>query len=232
MKAKQIKLCVVTGPFVALFLFVALWPLAHFIPPPSPTESAEWYHSFYTENLLGVRLAGIFLLLSSTLTCMVSGGLATLIKIMEGKVTPWTYVFLLAGAAVAITFFMSGVFFCVAAFRPERSPDLLYILSDMAWITILIPVFPATLQLFALGFATLGDKRRVPIFPRWSAYVNFWIGIIYIPGCFVAMFQTGPFAWDGLLAFWLPAVFFGTWFFIMSWIVFARITDELLESVA
>jgi hypothetical protein len=31
------------------------------------------------------------------------------------------------------------------------------------------------------------------------------------------LFKDGVFAWNGLLAFWLVAVFFGLWFLIMAW---------------
>ena len=31
------------------------------------------------------------------------------------------------------------------------------------------------------------------------------------------MFKTAAFAWTGLLAFWLVAVFFGVWFLVMTW---------------
>ncbi|MEQ9586412.1 MAG: hypothetical protein RJS97_00285 [Parvibaculaceae bacterium] len=215
---------------MAIFLFLALGPLAHFLPPPSPTHGAEWYFQFYMNNLLGVRLAGIALMISACMVGIFSGALVSLARAMEGPGGPWTNVLLLMSAMVSTTFFMSGVFFCLAAFRPDRTAEEVYLLSDLAWIGLVIPGVPATIQTIALAFATLSDKRARPILPRWSAYMNIWFGIIFLPGCFVAMFQTGPFAWNGILAFWLPAIFFGLWFLVLLWLIWTRLTDELLSS--
>jgi hypothetical protein len=38
------------------------------------------------------------------------------------------------------------------------------------------------------------------------------------------LFKTGVFAWNGLLAFWLVAVFFGAWFLVMTWQLLATIS--------
>ncbi|PHR62219.1 MAG: hypothetical protein COA43_00850 [Robiginitomaculum sp.] len=230
MNARTIKMCSLGGPFVAIFMFLALWPLAHFIPPPSPANDAQWYYNFYTENLLGVRLGGIAFMFSATCICLFVASIVSLTRVMEGQTATWTYVVILSSAMVATLFFFAGVLYCLLMFRPERSPEQIYLLSDLAWITLVIPSFPATLQAFAVAFATLNDPRPKPIMPRWSAYFSIWIGIIYLPGSFVAMFITGPFAWNGLLAFWLPAITFGLWCVVYGWLICTRVTDELLAS--
>ena len=37
------------------------------------------------------------------------------------------------------------------------------------------------------------------------------------------------FAWNGLLAFWLVAVFFGVWFLVMTWQLLATIGVQPTE---
>jgi hypothetical protein len=48
-------------------------------------------------------------------------------------------------------------------------------------------------------------------------YFNVWCAFIFAAGGLVVLFKDGAFAWNGLLAFWLVAVFFGVWFLVMSW---------------
>lgn len=50
------------------------------------------------------------------------------------------------------------------------------------------------------------------MFPRWVGYANLWIAILYLPELLVFFFTTGPFAWDWLIGFWIPAVLFIAFF--------------------
>lgn len=37
---------------------------------------------------------------------------------------------------------------------------------------------------------------------------NIWVVILFLPAGIITLFKTGPFAWDGLIAFWIPALVF------------------------
>jgi hypothetical protein len=37
----------------------------------------------------------------------------------------------------------------------------------------------------------------------------------FLPAGLMTYFKTGPFAWNGILAFWLPLVAFAIWFNVM-----------------
>jgi hypothetical protein len=47
----------------------------------------------------------------------------------------------------------------------------------------------------------------------------------------VVLFKSGVFAWNGLLAFWMVAVFFGAWFLVMTWQLLATIGARAAEEV-
>jgi hypothetical protein len=72
-------------------------------------------------------------------------------------------------------------------------------------------------MLVALGLAILRDDSEQLVFPRWIAYFNFWVAILSLPGVLIPLFKIGPFAWNGLLAFWVPLVTFGVWGPVMVW---------------
>ena len=51
------------------------------------------------------------------------------------------------------------------------------------------------LQVWSIGYAALVDDRAKPVFPRWFGYLNLVLGVLLIPGAFVFLTKTGPFAW-------------------------------------
>jgi hypothetical protein len=38
-----------------------------------------------------------------------------------------------------------------------------------------------------------------------------------VPGSLIALFKSGPFAWNGLLSFWVAAFAFGIWVLVCVW---------------
>ena len=62
----------------------------------------------------------------------------------------------------------------------------------------------------------MADCGKQPVFPRWVGYFNFWVGLLFVPGGMITFFKSGPFAWNGIIAFWIPASVFGTWFLVMT----------------
>ena len=51
--------------------------------------------------------------------------------------------------------------------------------------------------------------------PRGAGYLNVWTVLLFLPGPMCVFFKTGPFAWDGLFAWWIPFVVFMAWMVIM-----------------
>lgn len=114
----------------------------------------------------------------------------------------------IAGAFACLTFLVPAMFFASSVFRPDRSPDLTLLLNDMSWIFLVMPWPPFMAQNFAFAFAILSDKRRKPAFPRWLAYLNVWAPIVFTPAIILPFFKSGPFAWNGIFVFWIPATVF------------------------
>jgi hypothetical protein len=46
-----------------------------------------------------------------------------------------------------------------------------------------------------------------------------------VPGGVAYFFRTGPFAWNGLLAFWVAASAFFIWLLVMPWITLRAINN-------
>jgi len=62
-------------------------------------------------------------------------------------------------------------------------------------------------------------------FPRFG-YVTAWLAIMFEAGAIAFSFRTGPFAWNGLLTFWLPFPLFGLWIVMISVLLFKAIAAQ------
>jgi hypothetical protein len=52
----------------------------------------------------------------------------------------------------------------------------------------------------------------VRTFPRWFCFVSIWVAVLVLPGGLAVFFKSGPFAWNGLFAFWIPVCVFTVYF--------------------
>lgn len=172
----------------------------------------------------------IFILIAGALFGAFTASIAAQMRRMENRTTPvLTYTQLAAGIASMLLFIIPALVWTVAAYRPERSPEITQALNDIGWFFFVMPFVLAFLQNLAIGFAVLGDRKSHPVFPRWLGYFNFWLALLYVPGCLVTFFKSGPFAWNGLLAFWVPASVFGSWFLVMSIYVMKAARQQAVE---
>ena len=60
-----------------------------------------------------------------------------------------------------------------------------------------------------VAIAILYDRNE--IFPKWFAYVSIWQIITEVIATQMFVFPSGPFAWNGSIAFWWAVVVFSVW---------------------
>lgn len=213
-------LCAWAGILCPVIMFIGLWPAAGFFPPPLPGTSAADIAAIYQNNASGIRIGTICFLIAGALYGAFTASVSAQMRRMEPRETPvLSYAQLAAGSASILLFLVPALVWSVAAYRPERSPEITQALNDLGWFFFVMPFVLGFLQNLCIGFATLSDQRAQPVFPRWVGYFNLWAAALFIPGCLITFFKTGPFAWNGLLAFWIPAGVFGPWFWITAWAV-------------
>ena len=98
-------------------------------------------------------------------------------------------------------------------------------LNDVFWFIFVGLVGPLITQVVILAFVVLFvEKRAVPSFPRWFGYFNIWYAILGVPGCAIYLFKTGPLAWNGIFAFWIPLTVFTIWQVVAS-VMLAKAVD-------
>ena len=123
----------------------------------------------------------------------------------------------LALGALLLVEFCNPIFFWLAAtYRPERSDAMMQLLNDLGWMPFMGLVFSVVPQGIVIGLAILRDQRPTPIFPRWTAYVNFWFTLTMMSGSLLSFFKDGPFAWNGVLTFWFAMLGYIVWTIVLS----------------
>lgn len=147
--------------------------------------------------------------------------IAVRIKQMEGRLPALAYLELIGCALSVVGITLPMLLFAGASYRPERNAEISQALNDLGWLSLIMNWPPITLQCLAIGFAVLVAAR--PVFPRWFGYWNLWCAFILAAGFVVVLFRDGVFAWNGLLAFWIAATFFGVWYFVMTWQLLATV---------
>jgi len=54
------------------------------------------------------------------------------------------------------------------------------------------------------------------VFGRWVAYVNLAVAAALVPASFAALAHDGPFAWNGVLSFWVKNIAIVGWIVVMG----------------
>ena len=201
---------------IGVILFFCGFVFSHFVPPPSPSLTQEQVVLHYQTYANEIRGAMVIFIISGMFVVPMFGLISAQIKRMEGVSPALCYAQLCAGATNAMFFFIPGLMFVVTAYRPERNPELTFLLNDMSWIFAVLPWPPAFIQNIVFAAAILTDKSVQPIFPRWLEYLNIWVSLAYIPSGLLPFFKSGPFAWNGILVFWLAGSVFIIWFVAMT----------------
>jgi undecaprenyl pyrophosphate phosphatase UppP len=127
-------------------------------------------------------------------------------------------------------FLIANVCWLLAAFRPERNPELTQMFNDFAWITFTSQVPFLIAQSVILALAIYFDDQPHPVFKRWVAHFNLLVAAALVPAAFVGLSLTGPLAWDGTLSFWLKDISIAVWIIVTGIVLAQAIYRERAES--
>jgi hypothetical protein len=211
------SLCLWSGPAFLIFFVVGLWFVAGLVPPQSAALGAEEIAAFYRDHTESLRAGLLICLVGSPLLVPFMVLLTMQLKDSNPRLAPLAYTQLLCGLLLVLEFMLPTILMAVAAFRPERSPDTILLLNDIAFIILLWGIAMPCAQYAAIGLAVLWDGSERPYFPRWVGWLNVVVCIVFAMGAPMLWVRTGPFSFDGVLAFWAVLVSFSAWIVGMFW---------------
>lgn len=206
----------------ALLMLVAMVFVGQWFPPIEPGLNAEQIAQLYQTNTNNYRFGGLLLALGAAFFWPFGVAIAEQMKRVEGyRHHPMASIQLISVNGTVVAILLPGILWMVAAFRPERAPEITQLVNDLGWIIFIGTFSPGLLQLLALGYCAVSQPASRTVFPRWFGFFNLWCATGFVAGALVAFVTDGAFAWDGLIAFWLAATFFFGWILI-TWYTIRR----------
>jgi hypothetical protein len=201
-------------------LLLGWWVIGGFYPLHKPSAGAAEIAAFFRDDVVGIRLGMVIVMWGSALFIPFTATIADYVARVEGRPGPLTRITTMAGYANAMLTFYPPLLWIANTFRSrERSAELIYLLNDIAWIqfigglSLVMPIF------ITVAVAALNDKSSHPVFPRWTAFISFLVFMLMLPDQLLFFFKTGPFAWNGLFAFWIPLSVFCGWFLLIFYLM-------------
>ncbi len=233
MDATTMRAAMWSGVLFVVFLIVAQGLLMQFVPGPSPDLSAQEVADRFIERKTEIRIGSVIQIIVWTFWATWASGIIILLRRMERGYPVITYsAIALNGASVCIIVLIPMTW-AVAAFRPESiDPQLTRAMNDWVWFLWLYTWPPFAVFMALIGVAIMRNRSEFEYYPRWVAYYNFWSAIFIFPAALIAFFKTGPFAWDGIFAFWLPVIVLFGWMLVMSFVTMQSINRHERELTA
>ncbi len=218
--------CAWCGPAFVILLFGGWGVMGGFIPLIPASDSADQVAAAYSDGVNLHRVGNLLGLIGIFLTIPFFFAISMQIRRTELRVPSLAILQFASGIIVTVVLIIPELLFIGGLFRPDRPAELTPLVNDMSYVMLILPWPPIFGQLFALATAIFHDRNPTPVFPRWLGYFNLWVALLLLPASMIIFFKSGPFAWTGIIGFWIPAAVFGIWYIVMTVVLLRAIREE------
>jgi hypothetical protein len=184
--------------------------IAHFfLPARADLGLAETKAWFMQEHRWGVLIGCTLFYIAAGLLTPGSLQFGVMLAKIEGRWPIMSLTTAVCGIFISLIIFFNCCAWIVAAYRPETGADVIQSWYDWAWFAFLLGWIYLAIEMIATGVVELMDDRPTPMIPRWLTWATFFGALALLGAAGPAFFKSGPFAYHGLLAFYLPVVIWG-----------------------
>jgi hypothetical protein len=223
MRSKSLRLCIWCGPAMVVIALASFVFIARFIPPPPPMADPEQLLRTFETRGTPIRLGLVLMMMASALLVPWSAALCAYMCRLEESWPVLAFTQLASGAAASIEFTVSIMVWQGAVYRPTHSRiAIVSALNDMGWLMFVGYISAVLIQVVSLGLAILMNPRDNPLLPRWLGYFSIWATLLLTPAGLCPLFKSGPLAWNGLIALWVPLGTYCLWLLITTAVMLNR----------
>jgi hypothetical protein len=216
------------GVVYVVLLLVGWLGVGGFFPLHRPDATAAEIAAFFRTKQVSLKFGMVLVMWGAMAFLPFTATMADYIAKVEGRYGPLASITAMAGYANAMLTFYPPLMWISNTFRATERPDsMIYMLNDEAWIQFIGGLSLIMPMYVTAAVAAFADRSPNPIFPRWSGYVSIVSFILFLPDQALFFFKTGPFAWNGLFAFWIPLAVFCTWFLMIGYLIGRNILQTM-----
>lgn len=221
---KAALLC--TYAFVALTV-VGWLGIANFITPAPADltldETKQWFSETYRwQTILGCTL----LYIGSALLTPGSIQWGLMLAKIEGKSPVLSITTAVCGIFISLIVFLNACAWIVCAYRAQTDPHVIQAFSDWAWFAFLFGWVYLAIEMISSAIVELKDKREQPLVPHWMAWLTLFSASTMLGAIGPAFFKSGPFAYHGVIAFYIPVFVWGAYLVVTNTFMYRAILRE------
>jgi len=215
-------ICFWSVPFFYSLFGLVFVPLSWMMPPRSPASAMPQIVEFMQSPKL--LIACTILTLAVGLSAV--GNAVYMCQMKRMSVSPVFRFAFMAGAMTGAIVGCLFPMFCfgLGAFRSGYDPEILAMLYDFGYLSFIGCMGCFFLNWSCLGLSILLDTNNT--LPKWLGYYTLWQSVSELVIAPVWIAKSGPFAWDGLMSFWLAMVIYVPWQMIVYICVYRAIKSQ------
>ncbi len=216
--------------FTTVF-FVGWYAIGHFYASAPATLSAQELAEYFALHRQGILIGCTLCCVAAALHIPWTAQLGLVMVRMEGSFPLLSLTQIIGGGATILVFSFPPTIWVAAAYRPPADLNLLQAMNDAAWMGFDLTWALTSVQMVAACLVGLADKSPAPLFPRWLCYEGLAGAILFASLTGISFVYSGPFAWNGLLSFWIPYNTWVIWFVGFSICMIIDVRRKLREGL-
>jgi hypothetical protein len=200
-------ICIACGTLFTVFTVIGWLGMAQGLFPVPANLTPEATAAYFAEHSLDMRTGCLLYIIGAGLFGLWIAQLGMMLAPIEGPRPVLTVAGVTAGNGVVA-------------------------LNDAAWHGFLLTWPALSVQMISTGVITRLDGRTDRLVPRWLSTFSIVCGVGIAMASGPAWAKSGPFAWNGALAYYVPMLMWGAWFELHSWYMLMQVLRERRSSAS
>lgn len=211
----------------SLLTIIGWLGIAHFYQPAPADLGLEETRVWFTETHRWGTIIGCSIFYIGC-AFLVPGSIqfGIMLSKVEGRWPVFSLTTAVCGLFISLIIFFNCCAWITSAYRLEFGADVVQAFNDWAWLAFLLGWAYLAAEMFASAVVELQDDSPVPMIPRWLTWMTLAGAVTLLTAAGPAFFKSGPFAYHGLLGFYLPMVVWGVYLNLTAWYMYKALLRE------